>query len=48
MGKRVLVKNFAVGGSKSLLGVITRRRGPVAVEVKLEDLHAKALRPHPC
>ncbi|KAL5473473.1 hypothetical protein EMCRGX_G027962 [Ephydatia muelleri] len=34
VGKRVLVKNFAVGGSKSLLGVITRRRGPVAVEEK--------------
>lgn len=30
------MKNFTAG-PKWLLGVVTRKRGPVAVEVKLED-----------
>ena len=37
--ERVLMKNFAVVGPKWLLGVFTRRRGPAAVEVTLEDGH---------
>ena len=36
IGDRVLVKNFTTG-PKWLSGVVTRKRGPVAVEVKLSD-----------
>ena len=43
VGDKVLVKNFATG-PKWLSGVVTRRRGPVAVEVQVLD--GRSMRRH--
>ena len=43
VGDKVLVKNFATG-PKWLSGVVTQRRGPVAVEVQVLD--GRSMRMH--